>query len=315
MQKCSIVIPCFNEEAVLPELFKRLGDLIDKQPDIDWEIICVDDGSQDRTWELLSRFQADNPNWKVISFSRNFGHQAALGAGLSYVAGDMCIILDADLQDPPEVIPQLIAKWRAGYEVVYGVRKKRKEVIWKRVAYAGFYRLMAFLVHFDVPLDSGDFCLMDRKVVDILKQMPEQNRFMRGLRSWSGFRQVGLEYERAARFSGEPKYTFRKLFRLALDGLFSFSAFPLRLSAIFGFIISGFALLGVIFTLAQRIFADFFLSIGLAPVPGYATIVIAILMLGGIQLIFLGLIGEYIYRIYQEVKGRPRWIIKETLGL
>ena len=224
------------------------------------------------------------------------------------------INIDADLQDPPEEFFRFLEKWEEGYDVVYGIRKQRKENAIKKFAYWLFYRIFRSLVDFEIPLDTGDFCLMSRRVVNALNQMPERNRFIRGLRAWAGFRQIGIPYNRAARAAGTPKYTFGKLIQLALDGLISFSAKPLKIFAHIGFHISLFSLVGVLFTFSQRIFRPFFESIGLGPVPGFATIVIAILFMGGIQLIFLGVIGEYLYRIFEEVKKRPSWIIKETAG-
>jgi dolichol-phosphate mannosyltransferase len=314
MNKISIIIPCFNEEAVLPELFGRLG-MVAAAWGLEAEFVCVDDGSHDRTWELLKLQHARDPRWRAIAFARNFGHQIAVSAGLFYSTGDVVVVLDADLEDPPEVITQLIAKWREGFDVVYAVRKKRKEGLFKRLCYWIFYRLMARLVAFDVPLDSGDFCLLSRRVVEIINALPERNRFVRGLRAWSGFRQTGVRYERAARFAGNPKYTFSKLVKLATDGLFSFSTVPLRMATYLGLSVSGIAFLGVLFTFLQKIFSEQFKRIGLEPSPGFPTIVMSVLFLGGIQLICLGILGEYIGRIYEEVKGRPLWILRDSAGI
>ena len=225
------------------------------------------------------------------------------------------MVIDADLQDPPEEIARLLEKSKEGYDVVYAIRKKRKEGLWKRICYWTFYRLMARMAQFEIPLDSGDFCLMSRRVVAVINSMPERNRFVRGLRAWSGFRQTGLEYERAGRAGGEPKYTLKKLIKLAVDGLFSFSTLPLRLAAYLGLWVSGFAFIGIIFTLLQKIFSAQFANIGLAPSAGFPTIVISILFLGGVQLICLGTLGEYIGRIYEEVKGRPQWTVRDSAGL
>lgn len=314
MPKISIIIPCFNEEAVLPRLFERLG-AVAATWNADYEILCVDDGSRDRTWEILQAQNQKDPRWRGLSFARNFGHQTAVSAGLHFATGDAVVIIDADLQDPPEEISRLLAKWQEGFDVVYAVRQKRKEGWLKRICYWGFYRLMARLVAFDIPLDSGDFCLMSRRVVETINAMPERNRFVRGLRAWSGFRQIGLPYERAARAAGEPKYNVRKLIKLAADGLFSFSALPLRLATHLGLWVSAFAFFGVLFTLAQKLFAAQFAKIGLSPEAGFPTIVISVLFLGGVQLICLGILGEYISRIYEEVKGRPLWILRDTAGL
>lgn len=314
MKKVSIIVPCYNEEEILSELFRRIT-VVAETWELEWEVICVDDGSSDSTLEKLISQNKKDGRWKIISFSRNFGHQPAISCGIYHATGDAVIVIDADLQDPPEELHRFIKKWQEGYEVVYAVRTKRKENIFKRLSYWLFYRIMARLSSFEIPLDSGDFCVMDRKVVNVLNSMPEKNRFVRGLRAWSGFKQTGLEYERQARVGGDSKYTFKKLVTLALDGILSFSSVPLTFASYLGVAVSVLSLGGMTFTLVQRIFKDFFSSIGLGPVPGFATIVISILFLGGVQLIFLGIIGTYLSRIYDEVKGRPQWIIKEVKGV
>jgi dolichol-phosphate mannosyltransferase len=310
----SIVVPCFNEEAVLPRLFSRLGAAAESWG-LRYEIVCVDDGSRDGTWRLLQEQHRADPRWRSLSFARNFGHQAAVSAGLQHASGAAVIIIDADLQDPPEEIIRLIAKWREGFEVVFAVRKKRRDPLLKRILAWGFYRLIAKLSHVPIPTDSGDFCLLDRKVVEVMNALPERNRYLRGLRSWCGFRQTALEFERSARAAGTPQYTFKRSLKLALDGLFSFSASPLRLATHLGLLVSSFAFLGAVFTFLQKIFAQQFARIGLAPGPGFPTVVISILFLGGVQLICLGILGEYIGRIYEEVKGRPLWVIRDRCGL
>ncbi len=312
-KKISVVIPCYNEKEVLPELFSRMTDVAESWG-LEWEVICVDDGSNDNTWNLLYEQHQRDPRWYAISLSRNFGHQTAVSAGMYYATGDAVIVIDADLQDPPEELHRFIKKWQEGYDVVYAVRQHRKEPIIKRVSYWAFYRIISRMIDFELPLDSGDFCIMDRKVVDVLSSMPERNRFIRGLRAWSGFKQIGLTYERQARAAGEPKYNFRKLRRLALDGIISFSTVPLAFASYVGLWISGLSFVGIIFLTLQYFYRDFFDSLGIPYQPGFS-IHVSVLFLGGIQLIFLGVLGQYLGRIYDEVKQRPQWIIKQTVGL
>jgi dolichol-phosphate mannosyltransferase len=316
VRRISIVVPCYNEEAVLPQLFQRLTAVASRwaADSLDYEVICVNDGSRDGTWPLLKARSEADPHWRALSFARNFGHQAAVSAGLYHCAGDAVVVMDADLQDPPEEIGRLLEKWREGYQVVYAVRKKRRDPPLKRFLAWGFYRFFSKLVPFRVPTDSGDFCLMDHEVVAVLNALPERNRYLRGLRSWCGFKQIGVEFDRHARAAGVEQYTFGKSLKLALDGVFSFSTIPLRLASYLGFLVSSLALLGAIFTFFQKIFAKQFALIGLAPGPGFPTVVISILFLGGVQLICLGILGEYIGRVYDEVKGRPPWIIHERAG-
>ena len=280
------------------------------------EFICVDDGSHDRTWELLKLQSGKDPRWRCLSFARNFGHQIAVSAGLYHATGDAVVIIDADLQDPPEQIFRLIEKWREGFQVVYAVRTKRDDERLKQFLAWVFYRLLSRAVPFNVPADAGDFCLLDRRVVEVLNALPERNRYLRGLRAWSGFRQTGLEFERHARAAGAPQYTFRKSLRLAMDGVFSFSTVPLRLATYLELMVSLIAFLGALFTLCQKIFAEQFAKFGLTPGPhGIPTLVVSTLFLGGVQLICLGILGEYLGRIYDEVKGRPHWIIQDCAGL
>jgi glycosyltransferase involved in cell wall biosynthesis len=311
--KISIVIPCYNEEEVLPLLFERLSTAASSWG-MDYEVICISDGSQDRTWELLKAYSASDRRWRCLCFARNFGHQAAVSAGLYHATGDATVILDADLQDPPESVINLIEKWREGYHVVAAVRVKRKDAPLKSILAWGFYRLMAKLVSFNIPIDAGDYCLLDRKVVNVLNSLPERSRYIRGLRAWSGFRQTSVAYERQARAAGAPLYTFRKSLKLAMDGVFSFSTLPLRLVMHLGLWISGLSFLGAIITFFQKIFASQLIAFGLQPGPGFPTIVIAVLFLGGVQLVCLGILGEYLGRVYEEVKGRPQWIIQESAG-
>jgi polyisoprenyl-phosphate glycosyltransferase len=310
----SIVIPCYNEERVLEVMFERLSNLLNSL-NHSAEVILVDDGSKDSTWERMERIREQDLRWKLIRFSRNFGHQVAVSAGIRHASGDCIIVLDADLQDPPEVLERFIEKWQHGYDVVYGIRRKRKETIFKRFAYKTFYALLAKLSSINMPLDAGDFCLMDRRVVDVINSMQERSPFVRGLRAWAGFKQIGIEYEREARAAGESQYSLWKLCELAFDGIFSFSVVPLRLTTYFGLIVSLCAFLAAFFTLIQRLFAEYYASFGLGPVPGFATVAIGIFFLGGVQLISLGILGEYVGRIYKEVKGRPQWVISQTKGL
>jgi len=283
---------------------------------MDYEIICVDDGSRDRTWELLKAQNQKDPRWRRLAFARNFGHQVAVSAGLYHATGDAVVIIDAGLQDPPEQISRLLEKWRAGCQVVYAVRTKRDDAMVKQFLAWGFYRLLSKAVPFDVPSDAGDFCLLDRRVVEVLNALPARNRYLRGLRAWSGFRQIGMEFERHARAAGTPQYTFKKSFRLAMDGVFSFSTVPLRLATYLVLIVSLVAFLGALFTLCQKLFAEQFAKFGMTPGPhGIPTLVISTLFLGGVQLICLGILGEYLGRICDEVKGRPHWIIQDSAGL
>lgn len=314
VQKVSVIVPCFNEAPVLPQLFSRLRAAAETWG-VDYEIICVDDGSRDRTWEMLKEQHAVDRHWRGLSLARNFGHQTAVSAGLYHATGDAAVIIDADLQDPPEQVSRLLARWREGFEVVFAVRTKRKDPLLKRILAWGFYRLITRMTPFRIPPDTGDFCLLDRKVLDVMNALPERNRYLRGLRSWCGFRQTSVEFARDARAAGQPQYTFQRSLKLALDGLFSFSAAPLRLATYLGFWVSSFAFLGAVFTFFQKIFAREFARIGLAPGPGFPTVVISILFLGGVQLICLGILGEYIGRIYDEVKGRPLWVAQDSAGI
>ena len=312
-QKISIIVPCYNEEAVLPILFERMG-AVTSALGGDFEIICVDDGSRDHTWALLKQQNQKDPHWRCLSFARNFGHQTAVSAGLYHATGDAVVIIDADLQDPPEAILKLLEKWRAGFEVVFAQRKKRRDPALKRLLAWGFYRLLQKMTPLPMARDAGDFCLLDKKVVAVINALPERSRYLRGLRTWCGFRQTAVEFERAERAAGVPQYTFKKSFKLAMDGVFSFSAAPLRLATYLGLWVSGFAFFGVVFTLVQKFFASYLPKV-LAPGAGFPTIVISVLFLGGVQLICLGILGEYIGRIYEEVKGRPLWIIRDSAGL
>ncbi len=301
----TVVIPIYNEEANLPMLYDRLTNVLE-QAGQDYEILFVDDGSHDRSLELLQQLAAADPRVAFVELARNFGHQVAISAGLKYSLGRAVIVMDADLQDPPEVLPQFIAKWQEGYEVVYAVRQQRKEGWLKRLAYAAFYRLLQQLANVEIPLDAGDFCIMDRRVVDLLVSMPERNRFVRGMRSWMGFKQIGLAYERHARYAGRPKYSYSRLFGLALDGMIAFSYLPLRVITLLGLSVSLFSIILALFYAIKK------LSSGLNP-PGFATLVVAILFLAGVQLLTIGVIGEYVGRISEEVKQRPLYVARRVV--
>ncbi len=304
----SVVVPIYNEEENLPELRRRLVDVLEGLG-IRYEIVFANDGSRDSSMQLLRMYAAENPHIKVLEFSRNFGHQAALYAGMRNADGRAVILMDGDLQDPPEVLPRLIEQWKRGFEVVHAIREKRKEGVLKRAAYAIYYRLLKRMAYIDITLDSGDFSLMDRRVVDILAAMPERNKFLRGLRSWVGFKQTSVVYERAGRHAGAPKYTFSKLVKLALDGMISYSYLPPRLTYFFGLIVAAasFALAAIYFLMRV---------LGHEGIPkGFTTLAILVLFLGGVQLIGLGLLGEYIGRIYDEVKRRPEYVVREAVGV
>ena len=300
----SVVIPIYNEEENLPVLYQRLTTAL-KGTEQNHEIVFVDDGSRDLSLDCLHRVAEEDPRITIIELSRNFGHQIAISAGLDYARGKGVIVMDADLQDPPEFLPSLITKWKEGHDVVYATRKERKEGWLKRAAYAAFYRLLHRTANIDIPLDAGDFCIMDRRVVNLLMAMPERNRFVRGIRSWVGLDQVGLDYEREARHAGRSRYTFVRLVYLALDGLISFSYLPLRVIAVAGIFISLFSILMAIFYAVKK------LLVGLTP-PGFATLTVAIFFFAGIQLITIGVIGEYVGRIFEEVKQRPLYIVRRV---
>jgi len=310
----SVVIPTYKSEANLSTLVERLEEVF-LECHYKHEIIFVEDSSPDNTLVILRDICSKNPNLKVISLSRNFGQQIATSAGLKFAKGDAVIIMDDDLQDPPETIPGFIKKWEEGFDVVYAIRKERKEGFLKRLGYKMFYKIMTRLSYISIPQDSGDFGLIDCKIVKIINSMPERDRFLRGLRAWSGFKQVGVECERAARYKGRPAYNLLKIIRLSLNGIIAFSDTPLRISSALGFIVSFIAFLGMIFTFIQRIITSIFPNNPLAVWPGFSTIVLSILFLGGVQLISIGIVGEYIARIYKEVKQRPLFLVKETIGL
>ena len=304
----SIVVPCLNEEEVLRDTNRRLVAVLEQLPQR-FEILYVDDGSTDGTPEILRELQADDERIRVVRFSRNFGHQMAITAGLEHASGDAVAIIDADLQDPPEVIADFVAKWMDGFDVVYGVRGERRgETAFKLWTAKVFYRLIGKLSDTEIPLDTGDFRLMGRRVVDALLAMPERDRFVRGMVSWLGFSQAAVPYRRAARAAGVTKFSLFKMLRFATDGIVSFSILPLRLATWVGFAASGIALLGILITVVERLMG----VEGL--VKGWASILVAILFIGGVQLICMGIIGEYVGRIYGESKRRPLYVVRERMG-
>ncbi len=306
----SIVAPVYNEEVVLDALYERVKAVLDGAGE-QWELVLVNDGSRDQSAEVIARLHKQDPRVKGLSFSRNFGFQIAATAGLDYARGDAVILTDADLQDPPEVYPLMIEQWRAGYDVVYGVRASRKGETWFKLTTAKiFYRLIHRITSINIPLDTGDFRLMDRRVVDSLRGMNERNRFLRGMVPWVGFRQIGIEYAREARYAGEAKFTsLKKMLPFALDAITSFSYFPLQLATILGFIIAGISVLGILAVVLVRLLEPH------QPLEGQATTLVVVLFLGSVQLISLGIIGEYLGRIYDEVKGRPLYLIQQSWGL
>ena len=303
----SVIVPIFNEEEVIPELYRRMVAVLDVigQP---WELICVNDGSRDESLSLLLSLREQDPRVKVINFSRNFGHQIAITAGMDYALGDAIAIIDADLQDPPELIEEMFDKWREGYEVVYAVRAQRRgESRFKLWTASAFYRLLRRITDVEIPVNTGDFRLIDRQVLLTMRRLREKHRFMRGLSSWVGYRQIGIEYQRAERFAGDTKYPLSKMLRLTLDAITSFSYIPLRLSTYFGFFLAFVSLLGIIVTTVLRLSGN-------NAFLGQASTLVAVLCLGGIQLIFLGIIGEYLARIYDDVKARPLYVVSKVYG-
>jgi dolichol-phosphate mannosyltransferase len=308
VQVLSVVVPCFNEEQVIEETHRRLTQAVASLLD-DYEIVYVDDGSIDETSKKLAAIQSRDSHTLVIRLSRNFGHQIAVTAGLEYVRGDAVVLIDADLQDPPEIIATMVARWREGFDVVYGVRESREgETAFKKFTASVFYRLINKLSEIEIPLDTGDFRLMDRRVVTALRQMKEKHRLLRGMTSWVGFNQTAVPYARASRWAGESKYPLKKMVLLALDGIISFSTVPLRFVTVIGASFSFLSILGVIYALCLRLFTSIW-------VPGWTLIFISLLLIGGLQLICLGIIGEYIGRVYNEAKDRPLFLVRETLGV
>jgi len=300
----SIIAPIFNEKESMPELYRRVGQVMEGLGE-PWELILVDDGCSDGSTELIRSLAEKDDHVRPIIFARNFGHQIAVTAGLDYARGDAVVIIDSDLQDPPEVIADLIAKWKEGYEVVYAVRAEREGESWFKLWTASlFYRLIYQITDVKIPMDTGDFRLMDRKVVNVMNSMRERARFLRGMSAWVGFRQVGVPYKRAARFAGATKYPLRKMLKLAMTAITGFSHAPLQLATYLGFGAAGLAIIFIPIVIIERL-------TGLRAFVGQATTLIAVLFLGGVQLISVGILGEYIGRIYDEVKGRPLYIVRE----
>jgi glycosyltransferase involved in cell wall biosynthesis len=307
----SVVAPVFNEEALVEEFCRRTAAALEPLGE-PFEIVLVNDGSRDRSLAIMRAVHEADPRVKVLSFSRNFGHQLAITAGADYAAGQAVVVIDSDLQDPPEVIPELIAKWREGYQVVYAVREEREGETWFKTTTASFfYRLISSITSVDIPVDAGDFRLMDRKVVDALSRIREHHRFMRGLSVWVGFTSAGVPYKRHARKAGSTKYPLRKMLKFALDGITSFSYLPLQLATYMGFIVAALSFLFIIVVIVMRLISP---TAEAAAFYGQASTLAATLFIGGVQLLSLGIIGEYVGRIYDEVKGRPLYIVAEAVG-
>lgn len=302
----SVAIPIYNEEAIVPELLKRTRAVLHRMPGGPHQIVIVDDGSSDSTCELLEKAAESDASLVVISLSRNFGHQTALGAALDYVSGDVTVLMDGDLQDPPEAIPALVAAYKQGCDVVYAQRVNRKEPWWLRACYYVFYRLLAVLSSIELPLDAGDFGLMSSRVVEEIRRMPEHHRYLRGMRTWIGFRQIGIPIERSSRRAGRTKYSPLKLLKLASDGIFAFSIVPLRAAALLGACAIGLSALYAIYA----VYVKFWLR---AP-QGFTALVLTITFLSGVNLFFLGIIGEYIGRVYEEAKGRPHYVVRQVIS-
>ncbi len=306
---CSIIVPMYNEEAVIPETYRRLTQVMEKFGE-SYEILFINDGSRDKTRDMLQELCKSDFHIKLIDFARNFGHQIAITAGMDYAAGECMVIIDGDLQDPPELIPEMVKLWRSGYEVVYGKRKTRQgETFFKKFTAKAFYRILHSLTDVDIPVDTGDFRLIDRRVCEALKQLPERSRYVRGLMSWVGFKQTAIEFERSERFAGETKYPLKKMIKLAMDGIMSFSYKPLKFASYIGILISGISFIYLIAVLLQKLFFPH------SAQSGWASLIAVSLFFNGIILLMLGIIGEYIGRIYDEAKGRPLYIISELKNM
>jgi len=306
--RLSLVLPVFNEEETLPELQRRLDAFL-ADVGVTWEVVLVDDGSKDRSLELLRAMAAREPRYRVLSFGRNFGHQIAISAGLDVAEGDAVVVMDADLQDPPEVVRDMLVKFDEGFDVVYGIRTKRHgETLFKKITAAAYYRLLRGLLGFDIPLDAGDFRLMSRPVVITLRSLRERHRFVRGMVAWIGFKQTRVFYERPARFAGETKYPLRKMIRFAVDGITSFSIIPVRLATYLGAFTGVLAVLIGLWAMVQKLR-------GAPTVEGWTTIMMLIALSSSAQLLVMGVLGEYVGRIYEEVKRRPLYTVSERINL
>jgi dolichol-phosphate mannosyltransferase len=306
---CSVVVPMYNEEEVLHETYRRLTEVM-KNSGVSYEIVFVNDGSRDKTYSMLNEICDKDKRVKLLDFSRNFGHQIAITAGMDHSIGQCVVVIDGDLQDPPELIPEMIKKWKEGYDVVYGKRISRKgESFFKKLTATVFYRFLKSMTDVNIPVDTGDFRLIDRRVCEALKHVNEKNRYVRGLVSWLGFKQTAVEFEREERFAGETKYPLKKMLKLAFDGITSFSYKPLKLATYLGTFISLASFLYLFFIIIQRIFFPETLQ------PGWASILAVSLFFNGITLLMLGIIGEYVGRIYDEAKGRPLYLIRKTRNL
>ena len=304
--RVSLAIPVYNEEAVLPELLRRTGKVLDEIPGGPHEIVFVDDGSTDRTQALLEQATHEDPRISLVSLSRNFGHQAALTAALDHASGDVTVVIDADLQDPPESIPLLLEKFEQGYDVVYVQRVKRKEPLWLRACFFVFYRLMRALSDVQLPLDAGDFGLISRRALEQLRGLREHHRYVRGLRSWVGFRQIGVRIERAERHAGESKYSVLRRLKGALDGIFAFSIVPLRAAALLGSITMFLSFLFALYSIYAKLIQH-------KSVQGFTAIIVSVIFLSGVNMFFLGVIGEYVGRIYEEIKARPLYVVSHIV--
>jgi dolichol-phosphate mannosyltransferase len=300
----SVAIPVYNEESIVPELLRRTGKVLDEMPGGPHQIVVVDDGSSDNTCDLLEEAVAQDPRIVAVSLSRNFGHQTALAAALDFVSNEVTVLMDGDLQDPPEAIPLFVQSYKQGYDVVFARRVNRKEPWWLRACYYLFYRIIAALSSIHLPLDSGDFGLMSNRVIDEIRKMPEHHRYIRGLRTWVGFRQIGIPIERDARRAGRTKYSALRLLKLASDGIFAFSIVPLRAASLTGAIASALSILYA----AYSLYVKFWLH---SP-QGFTALILAVTFLSGINMFFLGIIGEYVGRVYEEAKGRPHYVVRKV---